>query len=183
MTAPTSAVVASSKPALINELRSTWRASREHKVAQVKRFVSALVGVVALNVVSDISANKDPLAHVTDTRTAWYYLLPLAWVAWRQLHPALTASQVDSAPGATIVPAQVGASPAVAPGADPASAAVAGVPDVDTDAPGEAVDLEDVPDDLPAGASWRSRSGGFGASTRSGCWCGRRRSRWRSSRR
>lgn len=102
-------VQAAAKPELVDNLRATWRKSAEHKAAQVKRFVAALVGVVVVQIIADVSAGKNPLDHFTDAKTAWYYLLPFALVAWRQVHPSMTASQVDSAPGATIVPTQVAA--------------------------------------------------------------------------
>jgi hypothetical protein len=101
-------VQAASKPELVDQLRATWRKSAEHKAAQVKLFVSSLAGIVVLQVVSDLAAGKTPFSTVHDTRSLWFYLAPFVLVAWRQLHPALTASQVDSAPGATIVPTQVG---------------------------------------------------------------------------
>lgn len=101
------AVKVVSKPELVANLRSTWRKSAEHKAAQVKRFVSALAAVVLAQVLSDVAAGKTPFTTVHDLRSAWFYLLPVVLVAWRQLHPALTATQVDSAPGATIVPAEV----------------------------------------------------------------------------
>lgn len=102
-------VAAQSKPDLVAHLRKTWRGSAEHKAAQVKRFVYSLAGVVGLQLVSDAASGTDPLTHFTDAKTAWYYLLPFALVAWKQVHPSLSASEVDSAPGVTIVPDQVGA--------------------------------------------------------------------------
>lgn len=102
-------VQVASKPELIDQLRATWRKSAEHKAAQVKLFLSSLVGIVVLQAVSDLAAGKTPFSTVHDTRSLWFYLAPFALVAWRQRHPALTASQVDSAPGVTIVPEQVAA--------------------------------------------------------------------------
>lgn len=99
-------VATGGKPHEIDNLRKVWRASAEHKAAQIKRFLSAMGAVLGLQLVSDFSTGKNPLEHFTDLRTAWFYLLPFALVAWRQLHPALTASQADSAPGVTIVPDQ-----------------------------------------------------------------------------
>lgn len=101
-------VSTNSKPQHISDLRKTWRKSAEHKAAQIKRFVSAMAAVLMANITGDLVAHKDPLTHFTDLRTAWYYLIPFAYVAWRQVHPAMTASQADSAPGVTIVPEQVG---------------------------------------------------------------------------
>lgn len=118
-TIATSAAVvqAASKPELVDQLRATWRKSAEHKAAQVKLLLSSLVGIIVLQMVSDLAAGKTPFSTVHDIRSLWFYLAPFVLVAWRQLHPALTASQVDSAPGATIVPAQV--APASDPAADP----------------------------------------------------------------
>lgn len=109
MSTPTpTLVVAASKPQAIGALRATWRKSAEHKAAQLKRFLLVLGGVLIAQIVPEVLAGKDPLVHFTDARTAWFYLLPFAAVAWRQLHPAMTASQADQAPGVTIVPDQVG---------------------------------------------------------------------------
>lgn len=113
-------VVVVSKPQHIDALRKTWRKSAEHKAAQVKRFFSALGAVLIAQLVGDFASGRDPLTHFTDLRTAWYYLLPFALVAWRQLHPAMTASQVDSAPGATIVPSEVDPGVVPDPAPDPA---------------------------------------------------------------
>src|SRR4051794_21315439 len=109
MTTPQILTITGSKPELQTQLRDTWRKSAEHKAAQIKRFISALVAVLTLQLVGDVTAHKNPLEHFTDATTAWYYLIPLAYVAWRQIHPSMTASEIDSAPGATIVPEQVGA--------------------------------------------------------------------------
>lgn len=108
MTVATVAVVTGSKPEHIKALRATWRRSAEHKAAQIKRFVYAMAAVVSANVVGDIETHKNPLAHFTDLRTAWYYLIPFAYIAWKQVHPSMSASEADSAPGVTIVPEQVG---------------------------------------------------------------------------
>lgn len=100
-------VVVASKPEHVADLRRQWRKSAEHKAAQIKRFVYAMGAVVASNVMGDVMAHKDPLAHFTDTRTAWYYLIPFAYIAWKQVHPSMSASEADSAPGVTIVPDEV----------------------------------------------------------------------------
>lgn len=42
-----------------------------------------------------------------DVKTLLAFIVPFAEVAWRQLHPALTASAADVAPGVTIVPDQL----------------------------------------------------------------------------
>lgn len=104
-------VAVTSKPDQIEALRATWRKTTEHKIAQVKLFLSAFLGVLGLQVIGDLTAGRS-LSHLKDPHDLWTYLLPLGLVAWRQLHPALTASAVDSAPGATIVPAEVTSDPA-----------------------------------------------------------------------
>lgn len=117
MTTP--AISIGSKPQAIAALRVVWRQSAEHKIAQVERFVSAMVGVFLLQVGGDIAAHKNPFAALHTGRDLIYYLLPFVWVTWRQLHPAMTASQLDSAPGATIVPQQVGLPPVSVPAPAP----------------------------------------------------------------
>jgi hypothetical protein len=102
-------VAAESKPDQIEALRKTWRATAEHKRAQVVRFFSTMAGVLAIQVGGDLMAHKDPFAALHTGRDLLYFLGPVAYVAWRQMHPALTAAQVDAAPGVTIVPSQVGA--------------------------------------------------------------------------
>lgn len=83
----------------IKALRKVWRSSAEHYRAQVVRFVLILGGLLVAQAVTDISQNQ-PLNHgITDTRSLLSYLVPVLYVAWRQVHPSLTASQVDSAPG------------------------------------------------------------------------------------
>lgn len=103
----TPTVAVSSKPQHIKDLRRTWRKSSQHKVAQVKRFLYSMAGVVSANIFGDLESNRNPLAHFTDVRTSWYYLLPFAYIAWKQVHPEMGASEADSAPGVTIVPNEV----------------------------------------------------------------------------
>lgn len=105
-TALASTVAVASKPDLIQNLRKTWRGTAEHKAAQVKLFLSTFFGMVVLQAIGDFASGKD-LSHLADRRALLTYLAPVALVAWRQIHPALTASQADSAQGVTIVPTQV----------------------------------------------------------------------------
>lgn len=105
------AVTAASKPHLVDDLRKTWRKSAEHKAAQIKRLIIGMGSVLAIQIGGDILAHKDPFAALHTGRDLLYFLGPIAFVAWRQQHPAMTASQVDSAPGATIVPAQLDSPP------------------------------------------------------------------------
>lgn len=104
-------VVAASKPEMVDNLRKVWRKTAEHKAAQVKLFLSTLGGLLVLQVLSDATAGRTPFSSIHDLRDLWFYLAPVVLVAWRQYHPALTASQVDSAPGVTIVPDQVSDDP------------------------------------------------------------------------
>lgn len=92
----------------VKALRKTWRKSREHYQAQVIRFLSLLGGLLAAQAVNDIQHHHRIFSEITDANSLFTYLVPVGYVAWRQVHPALTAAQVDSAPGATIVPEQVG---------------------------------------------------------------------------
>ncbi len=100
-------VATASKPQHINDLRKTWRKSAEHKAAQIKRFVYSLGAILAVQLVGDVQSHQNPLDHFTDVKTTWYYLIPFVYLAWKQAHPSMSASEVDSAPGVTIVPDQV----------------------------------------------------------------------------
>lgn len=103
----TGLVATGSKPHLIDGLRKQLRQTAEHKQAQVKLFLSTLGGILMLQVLSDVAAGKTPFESVHDVRSLWFYLVPFGLVAWRQIHPAITASQIDSVPGVTIVPSQI----------------------------------------------------------------------------
>lgn len=100
-------VAAQSKPHLIGDLRKVWRQTAEHKAHQVKLFLSSLVGLVFLQVLSDVSDGKTPFSDVHDIRSLWFYLAPFLLVAYNQYRPRLGAAEVDSAPGVTIVPSQI----------------------------------------------------------------------------
>lgn len=94
-------VVVAPKPEHVPALRALWRTVPEHYKAQAWRFVRIFAGALITAVVA-----LGP-GHITVA--AVVALIPGALeVAWRQFRPALTASQVDSAPGATIVPDEVG---------------------------------------------------------------------------
>lgn len=90
-----------SKPTLVPALRATWRKSTEHFIEQLKRFIR-LTALSAIPSVSSLIAGGK-----FDTRTLYAFILPFAEAAYRQVFPALEAAAVDSAPGATIVPAEV----------------------------------------------------------------------------
>ncbi len=98
MTTKTVPVV--SKPQHVPALRSTWRKTSEHYLAQARRFLIVFLGALLPQV---LATGLDNLG--TDTLKA---LAPAALlVAVRQLYPELGAAGVDSAPGVTIVPAEV----------------------------------------------------------------------------
>lgn len=105
MPAKTVAVV--SKPQHVPALRSTWRKTREHYRAQLFRFLSIFGGLLIAQNINDFIANKPLFSGVTDRRALLSYLVGVGYVAWRQFRPSMTAGAVDSAPGATIVPAEV----------------------------------------------------------------------------
>lgn len=94
-------VQATSRPTLVGNLRSTWRKSAEHAVEQLSRFIRLTVIAAIPSVVNLVSGGK------FDWRTLLAFILPFAEVSYRQMFPALGAAAVDSAPGATIVPAEV----------------------------------------------------------------------------
>lgn len=127
--------VARSKPDLVKALRATWRKSAQHTAEQLARFVRLTVMAAVPSVVDLIA--KGP------KHFDWYTLLmvivPFGETAWRQVFPALGAAKVDEAPGATIVPEQVGAAAAPVP-----------EPDVDVDVPADvdpaAPEFDSAPD-------------------------------------
>jgi hypothetical protein len=96
-----------SKPALVGALQATWRASTEHFIEQVQRFVRLTVVSAIPALVSAITAATVKGDHF-DWRTLLALVVPFAETAYRQVFPALGAAKVDTAPGATIVPAEVG---------------------------------------------------------------------------
>ena len=92
-----------SQTTLVRALRSTWRKTAQHVIEQVARFVRLTILAAIPSIVNLISGGK------FDWRTLLAFILPFAEVAYRQVFPALGAAAVDAAPGATIVPAEVGA--------------------------------------------------------------------------
>lgn len=101
-------VVIASKPLQIPALRSTWRKAAEQKVAQLWRFLRVAVVAFGTQIVGQVIANGDISAITHLDQKALVALVAGALeTAWRQFHPAFTASAADSAPGVTIVPAQV----------------------------------------------------------------------------
>ena len=77
----------------IQALRRTWRRSAQHLIEQAWRFVRLTALASIPSVVDLINGGK------FDTKTLLTFLLPFAEVAWRQMHPSLTASRADAAPG------------------------------------------------------------------------------------
>src|SRR5689334_4295560 len=106
-------------------LRSTWRTTAEQKAAQAYRVLRLFVIALAGQVIAQLTANGFDL----DQKAVVALLVAAGEAAWRQLHPALTASAVDTAPGAAIVTP---------------------TPEPDVDAPDDTVDVDTIPDDLPA---------------------------------
>ena len=121
----------------VQALRSTWRATAEQRATQAWRFLRlALIALIG-QVFAQLAANNfdlDKISHL-DQKAIVALLVGAAEAAWRQLHPALTASAVDSAPGATIVPAQVDQP---------------GAPTDVPAAPDDTIDVSSIPTDLPA---------------------------------
>jgi hypothetical protein len=102
-------VVVSSKPHLVDKLRSSWRTTGEQRAMQLWRFLRLTVTTLVGELFAQLVANGfdlTGLSHIGQ-KAAVALVVGAAETAWRQLHPALTASAVDSAPGATIVPAQL----------------------------------------------------------------------------
>lgn len=93
-------VSVASKPQHVVALRSTWRKTSEHYIAQAKRFLLVFLGAI----VPQLLTNGFDNIGIDSIRA----LAPAALlVAIRQLYPELGAAGLDSAPGATIVPAEV----------------------------------------------------------------------------
>jgi len=119
----------------VSALRSTWRVTAEQRATQAWRFLRLALIALAGQVLAQLTANGfdlDKISHL-DQKAVVALLVGAAEAAWRQLHPALTASAVDTAPGATIVPEQVGVTP----------------PEPDLAAPDDTVDVSSIPTDLP----------------------------------
>lgn len=120
----------------VTALRSTWRTTAEQRAAQLWRILRLFLLALAGQVIAQLTANGfdlDKISHL-DQKAVVALLIGAGEAAWRQLHPALTASAVDTAPGATIVPEQVGA-----PAAEP------DLPE----APDDTLDVSTIPADLP----------------------------------
>jgi hypothetical protein len=96
-------VVAASKPEHIKALTKTWRKSAEHLAAQIERFIILTVLAAIPSLSSLLLGGK------FDWHTLLAFIGPFAYTAYRQVVPQMSAASVDSAPGATIVPDQVGA--------------------------------------------------------------------------
>lgn len=96
-----------SKPGFVGSLRSTWRKSSQHVQAQLFRFLRLFGVTIVPQVLAQLATGRSITGH-----SLRIFLIsvavPTAEVVWRQLHPTMTASAADAAPGVTIVPAQVG---------------------------------------------------------------------------
>lgn len=102
---PAELALTGTKPGLTNALADTWRQSAEHLAEQVSRFVRLTV-LAAIPSLWNLAAGGK-----FDSKTLLAFILPIAEVTFRQVFPALSAKNADSAPGVTIVPQQVGAAP------------------------------------------------------------------------
>ena len=102
------------KPEQVAALRSTWRTTTQHRIAQAWRFLRLYVftfaGQVLVQVVTTALAGGVDVTQL-DRKALVALVIPAAEVVWRQKHPALTAAEADSAPGVTIVPDEVGGPP------------------------------------------------------------------------
>ncbi|MCW2545374.1 MAG: hypothetical protein JWM40_2926 [Frankiales bacterium] len=110
-------VAVTPKPDAVPALRSTWRSTAEQKASQGWRILRLFLVALTGQVLAQLTANGfdlDKISHL-DQKAVVALLVAAAEAAWRQLHPALTASAVDTAPGATIVPAEVAADPLTPP--------------------------------------------------------------------
>lgn len=97
---PAKTVAVASKPQHVAALRSTWRKTSEHYIAQAKRFLLVFLGAI----VPQLLTNGFDNIGIDSIRA----LAPAALlVAIRQMYPELGAAGLDSAPGATIVPTEV----------------------------------------------------------------------------
>lgn len=118
----------------VSALRSTWRSTAEQYKAQAFRFLRLFV----LTLGPQLAQQYLSTGHLPHLNRAFItaVVVPALEVVWRQLHPALTASQVDTAPGAAIIPTEVGlpAAPASVPAA--------------VESPAEEVDLSGIPADI-----------------------------------
>ena len=102
----------------VEHLRTVWRHTREHAVEQLTRFARLTVLSAVPSVLNLLQGGR------FDWRTLLAFIAPFAEVAYRQVFPALGASKVDTAPGATV--------DAVPPGEFAAGDNMAGHTDVDT---------------------------------------------------
>jgi hypothetical protein len=123
-------------------LRSTWRTTAEQKATQAWRVLRLFLLALAGQVIAQLTANGFDLEKIThlDQKAVVALLVAAGEAAWRQLHPALTASAVDTAPGATIVPTQIG----VLTKDSGLSQVVSAMR-----APDDTIDVGSIPDDLP----------------------------------
>lgn len=88
--------------AAVPALRKTWRRSAEHFAEQVKRFLRLTALAALPSLVSLLQGGQ------FDRRTLYAFIVPCVEVAYREMFPALGAAAAHTAPGVSIVPAQVG---------------------------------------------------------------------------
>ncbi len=101
MTTPVS--VTGSKPEAVKALAKTWRKTAEQLAEQAWRFLRLMLFASVVPILDLIVEGSE-----FDPRTLFVTLVPVFEGIYRQFQPALSARKVDSAPGATIVPEQVG---------------------------------------------------------------------------
>ncbi len=92
----TIAVITPTVPAI----RSAWRTRAGQLGAQAARFLRLVVAAAVTQVLASLATGGGALDHL-DRKALVALLIPAVEVAWRQYHPAVTASDVPSAPGIT----------------------------------------------------------------------------------
>lgn len=102
----------------VDALRATWRKTAEQRAAQLWRFLRLFISALVAQIVAQVVANGGDLNKIShlDQKAVVSLLVAAAEAAWRQFHPALTASQVNTAPGATITVDPLSPAPTTADG-------------------------------------------------------------------
>jgi hypothetical protein len=97
-------------------IRAAWRRWYGQTAAQAARF-GRLFGVLAVPVLlhAVVTGSWSLSAGYTSLLVL---LAPTAEVAWRQAHPAVTASQIEAAPGVDAVPTDTSGQPITDPAVD-----------------------------------------------------------------
>ena len=115
------------KQAVVAHVRGSWRKSAEQRAAQAWRFARIALAALTTQVLAQLAANGfDGVTHL-DQKAVVALVVGAVEAAWRQLHPAMTASAV------------IDATPPL-PAADPATT---------PDAPDDTLDVSTIPTDLP----------------------------------